>query len=95
MNPKGMPLFDSAKAYQTEETRKYLDNCKKAAEEIAKRNGTVTMTDIHKVHPRPVGIKSSVDGSVFRNNKKFRQCGTRKSETESRQGSIERIWTLA
>lgn len=74
--------------------KEYLLRCRTLAEDIARREGTVAMSDIHKIYQRPMHISCNVDGSVFRRNKKFKMIGSRESLTGTRKKGLERVWGL-
>ena len=77
-----------------DDSKKYLADCKRLAEDISRRRGFVAQSDINKIIPRPAGVHPNTVGSIFRGNKKFKMIGARKSETGTRREGIERVWTL-
>jgi hypothetical protein len=74
--------------------KKYLQDCRRLAEDIARREGYVCQSDLNKIIPRPGNLHPNITGSIFKRNKKFKMIGSRESLTGSRKKGIERIWTI-
>jgi hypothetical protein len=86
--PNQQSLFDEI------DGKKYLQDCRVLAEDIARRKGHVAQSDVNKVYPRPTNLHPNITGAIFRGNKKFKMIGIRESLTGSRKKGIERIWTI-